>query len=997
MSVPPLVDPPVMPTVVSRLPKPSLRPKSASVSSDAQTGPTATVNTSSSTNAAAASSRLTNGFYHHPGPTGVNSSLPAPPSSVKQNRFIRVPTSFSIKWRKENVVTESGGADGEREWRRGNVGQNHQHYSQWQQGSAVVSQRNAKRPPTSSAAKGRGLVQTVTTSSSASPQSGPRTLPVSRTGFLSSKPSQTAPGLTNSTKQTVNSLSGSKAQSGTTGSLRRPQSFAQLGGSSPGSQSSFPLQKKLPASRSQSIDSPGSAPSIPLIQSDRLRSRSFTQVREQLSPALTPSSTTSSLPHSPTVTCSYSINRVAEWGFNRPPASSAQAPPSGILVNSSVGSQTHEGGGGGVRVQRQSLATLKKPFLPNPGTASKPSGISYKLSRPSSIKQSHPLWATPTSVSGGDQEVNLMGWRSSVETRSSTENSPESSPEDPEIQGLTAEPVSQAEVSTVGETLEDMSLSSTSSLDRNDTSQEYMDDFDNLGNGGIGILLFSSKNDEDDSGLDQSCVRYDDDKVAVNSVTKGAGLCFLDEGMDWADMRLSGERAEHRLTRLSHRRSSSQPDYHDQGGSSLDLSPSDSCGSGGTYMWDEEGLEPLGGPATTISINSNSNTTHHIGSFDSDLNSVDIVNNLDSCDLDDDDLMLDEDFASLHSDGDGMSHMARWGRRQLCWGVQDDSESDFQCYKLTDDPGNKRTDTTGDGDLVLDLRPPRSPCLTSGTPALGVDVQELVEDCSAVRSQLEHLQRLLLQEEDLDEDTLTTDAVSPEADTTSHSSDTQVQALLQEVQQLREELKSRDRAIAHLTLQLTVPMATTRCRCQETTGRIDRYTQTSVTERESVASQTLWTEPMSQILHSSSQEDQEPLTDWVPAPANPCPTQPEIPAAQLPHHPDRNTTDPTTQRGEDSGKRQRKMGQEKGEPNERRGASIRSLQLPQPSKLRLFLTQTSRQASSSGSASAATTSSKARVSSQLSSNADRSRTFGFKLKSQASTVSSSHLPKAKGH
>ena len=34
----------------------------------------------------------------------------------------------------------------------------------------------------------------------------------------------------------------------------------------------------------------------------------------------------------------------------------------------------------------------------------------------------------------------------------------------------------------VAETLEDMSLSSTSSLDRNDTSQEYMDDFDNLGN-----------------------------------------------------------------------------------------------------------------------------------------------------------------------------------------------------------------------------------------------------------------------------------------------------------------------------------------------------------------------------------------------------------------------------------------------------------------------------------------------------------------------------------
>lgn len=59
-----------------------------------------------------------------------------------------------------------------------------------------------------------------------------------------------------------------------------------------------------------------------------------------------------------------------------------------------------------------------------------------------------------------------------------------------------------------------------------------------------------------------------------------------------------------------------------QGGSSLDLSPSDSCGSGGTYMWDEEGLEPLGGAATTASIHTNSNTTHHIGSFDSDLNSI---------------------------------------------------------------------------------------------------------------------------------------------------------------------------------------------------------------------------------------------------------------------------------------------------------------------------------------------------------------------------------------
>lgn len=57
----------------------------------------------------------------------------------------------------------------------------------------------------------------------------------------------------------------------------------------------------------------------------------------------------------------------------------------------------------------------------------------------------------------------------------------ERSPQPPEDGGLTAETPSQCEVSIAGETLEDMSLSSNSSLDKNDTSQEYMDDFDNLG------------------------------------------------------------------------------------------------------------------------------------------------------------------------------------------------------------------------------------------------------------------------------------------------------------------------------------------------------------------------------------------------------------------------------------------------------------------------------------------------------------------------------------
>lgn len=57
------------------------------------------------------------------------------------------------------------------------------------------------------------------------------------------------------------------------------------------------------------------------------------------------------------------------------------------------------------------------------------------------------------------------------------------------------------------------------------------------GSGGIGILLFSSKNEEDDSGLDQSCTRLDDDKDAISKVAKTTGLCFLDDSLDWTSIR----------------------------------------------------------------------------------------------------------------------------------------------------------------------------------------------------------------------------------------------------------------------------------------------------------------------------------------------------------------------------------------------------------------------------------------------------------------------------
>lgn len=370
MSAPPLVNPPAMPTAVSRLPKFCSRPKSACTSNGAQSGPSAPVNP------VRTSTRLTNGSYHPPGPAGVT----APPPSVKQNGFIRVPSSFSLRWRKENVAMEDGGAEGEGGWRRGkggNVGNRSgndipQCNSQRQQVSPAASQHESKQSTTSSVGKGRAG-RAATSPSSPSPQSRPRTLPLPR-----ASPS--------GTKQLPSGLA--KPWSGPNG-LRRPQGFAQAGGSRPGSgpghRSDPPLQQKAAASRSQSTDSLGTAASAQLTQSDRYRSRSLTQVGQQPSPSLPPSSSSSSQ----TAPRSY---------INRAPGLKDPSAP----VRSSMGA--------GVKGQRSTASLLppsglKKPLLPSLAAASKPSGISYKQSRFTFIKLSRPLRVAAANGHGGDDEA----------------------------------------------------------------------------------------------------------------------------------------------------------------------------------------------------------------------------------------------------------------------------------------------------------------------------------------------------------------------------------------------------------------------------------------------------------------------------------------------------------------------------------------------------------------------------------------------------------------
>ncbi|XP_028332710.1 serine-rich coiled-coil domain-containing protein 2-like isoform X2 [Gouania willdenowi] len=451
------------------------------------------------------------------------------------------------------------------------------------------------------------------------------------------------------------------------------------------------LQKKTPAARSFSSEGIGSAP---FDNNDLIRSRSLTQVRP-------------------------------------PPTYSNPVPRSKAQCSAPV-----------------LPSTYKKPLLSSFGSASKPSGVSYKLSRPSLLRQPRPLRATSTNEK-----------RNSLETLPTSENSPDASPE--------ALPTSHDHMPNVVETLQEVCLSSV------DTTDD------------LGCSRFSSKNDDDDSGLDQSGSRID--RLSVNEAAE-TSLSFLE---DWTIMGCRGDHGEQRLA------CQNQSDQ-EQGGSSLDLSPSDSCGSGGTFLWDEEGLQPLGGVATSISHGH----SHHIGSFDSDISGSDFLSNLESCDLDDDDLMLDGDLleeTSL-SGSHRLSLSSQW-KNQLCW----------EQHRSPDGPG------------------------VTGVNGLGLDVEELAEDCSAVRCQLEFLQTFLQHDRD--------DQCSSDKDVTSQSPDSQLQVLLQEVLQLREDLRCRDRTIAQLSVQLTLSPATTKCRCQETTGRTNQCTQTSVKERESVASQTPWTGP----------------------------------------------------------------------------------------------------------------------------------------------------------
>lgn len=180
-------------------------------------------------------------------------------------------------------------------------------------------------------------------------------------------------------------------------------------------------------------------------------------------------------------------------------------------------------------------STLKKSLLPN-CTDGKPSTLSYKLMRSSFIKQ--PRTVVPIKAHGKmeftERDGDSRDKSKPISEPSSNTHSAGTTPEEP----FSFKEANDSQAQSL-EILEDMSLSSTSSLERNDVSEEYIDDFDDLGNGS-GILLMSVNEGKNDRiGL------FKDDHLLAIHCQEGSSVTslhsFVSEAVDWADLGLTGK------------------------------------------------------------------------------------------------------------------------------------------------------------------------------------------------------------------------------------------------------------------------------------------------------------------------------------------------------------------------------------------------------------------------------------------------------------------------
>ncbi|XP_053292653.1 serine-rich coiled-coil domain-containing protein 2 [Pleuronectes platessa] len=762
----------------------------------------------SSTNGA---NPLSNGSTQPTTPTQYGKS--APPAT-QPNSLIRA-SSFSLKWKRDDALsihssTSSGDGDEDK--------------TPIQRPSLAKDLKSG--PPGTPKIRRSGTLVAAVSSPKAIPKQSSKMSPKVGTKLGQSPING---GLKNG--HTGSSIPGSDSR------LVRPR----LGSSTPRSSSQDSLSKSSESLKTLALD-------------NMVRSNSFTHFKQ------IPSPTTQSM------TRSFSFNRAVELAKPlantqlRPPRSTFLKPPQlsngrvGLGLGGLNGSLGVSGSlDGGLQHSRtspaaSSLPTLSIPSAPNtPSALKKPlfpscvltkslgssiGALGFKLARSGQAKQHKPLFQGKvkgdirTSVSPECEESLGIQPHGEAE-RADSHSDSDGSSGDGRANGAGNGVVMQRSCQAAVETLEDMSLSSASSLDRGDTSEDFLDDFESIGD----VL---SDGDMPDNRT-------------ADTTTQTRLHSFLNETIDWDSIDLEGHKEESPMEDSQGPLVLSPEQGDVPQASSVELSPSNS--SGGTYMWDEEGLEPLGGPGN-----------HPLDSYDnSELNSMDILNNLDprgTGELDDNDLMLDVDLPEdgLHDVG-RMSHMERseragrqgQRRKHHRWSGPDHFHSDSRAHVFQHYDGLKSS--------RISSRPPHSEGRQRGYMAMldEVTVDHMTQDCSSLKNQLLRL-KTMLQLEDTDSPA---DAPEEIEDNTTAS---QLVELISEVQVLREELRSRDKTIAQLTLQchqlqqqqLREQMAAqgrqARCQCHlqrapASVRQSDRQTDKRTQHHYDKATQTYWRPP----------------------------------------------------------------------------------------------------------------------------------------------------------
>ncbi|XP_058043889.1 serine-rich coiled-coil domain-containing protein 2 isoform X2 [Ahaetulla prasina] len=382
--------------------------------------------------------------------------------------------------------------------------------------------------------------------------------------------------------------------------------------------------------------------------------------------------------------------------------------------------------------------------------------------------------------------------------------------------------------------VDEISISSLSSSEKNDLSEDFSDDFIDLEDPSRTMLIQEEKVPteklEDRNGMPPHQLQLSFQENEKSNYTNE----------EWLHIHVPvDDKSETAKLPTGNNEISSEMDY--RAGSSFELSPSDS--SDGTYMWDEEGLEPIG-------------SVHPCGSYDSsEMNSIDILNNLESCDLEDDDLMLDvdlpEDTPCDNEEYDNMNRYERpdrnirqqkaeglWKRTPQRWNTQDHYHlSPTEHYsRLRNDlnrgcnyvesPPVSHLEGYGASGLYPPLR-----SLPANTVVLDeMTLRHMVQECTAVKTQLLKMKRILHQNDENMSLHNITFSVPSSPEELEPEPTYKTDELLSEITQLKDDLKKKDETIQELERRLAV-----RCDCHKgckmpevtTCSFVDKFTQTS--------------------------------------------------------------------------------------------------------------------------------------------------------------------------